>query len=181
MKVLRILGIVLVAIVVAGLIIGLTAPKSYDIKRETVINAPAEVIFKTVSNYSEFPKWSPWLELDPNMKTTIEGTDGTFGAKYRWSGNDEAGTGSMTITKLEDGKSVEQALEFLKPFKSSATTYINIETTEGGQKVSWGMKGESAFVARVFMTLMGGMDKAVGPDYEKGLAKLKALCESASK
>lgn len=179
MKVLKIAGIVLAAIVAIAVVIGLVAPKNYDLKREAVIHAPADVIFKNVSHYSEFPKWSPWQELDPNIKTSIEGTDGTLGAKYSWTGNDEAGAGSMTITKLEEGKSVEQALEFLKPFKSSATTYIYIEETEGGQKVTWGMKGESAFVARIFMTLMGGMDKAVGSDYEKGLAKLKTLCESA--
>lgn len=180
MKFLKIAGIILSVIVGIAILIGLVAPKNYNIKRDAVIHAPADVIYKTVSHYSEFPKWNPWQELDPNMKTSLDGTDGTVGAKYSWIGNDEAGAGSMTITRLDEGKSVEQTLEFLKPFKSTATTYINIEPTEGGQKVTWGMKGESAFVARIFMTLMGGMDKAVGPDYEKGLAKLKILCESAS-
>lgn len=179
MKILRILGIVL-ALIIAGLVvIGLTAPKSYDVKRETVINTSAVAVFNTVSHYSEFPKWSPWQELDTNMVAKLEGTDGTVGAKYSWKGNDKAGAGSMTITKLEAGKYFEQDLEFLEPFPSKAVTYFNLETTEGGTKVVWGMKGEAGFVSRIFMTLMGGMDGAIGKDFEKGLGKLKALCESS--
>ena len=39
------------------------------------------------------------------------------------------------------------------------------------------IQSESGFVSAIFMTLMGGMDGAIGKDYEKGLAKLKTLCE----
>lgn len=178
MKVLKILGIVLLVLVLALVAIGLIAPKTYDIKRDIVINASNDVVFKNVSHYSEFPKWSPWQELDPTMKTNLEGTDGTVGAKYSWVGNDKVGSGSMTITKVEPGKTVEHDLQFLKPFESRSNTYMIVEEAEGGQKVTWGMKGESDFVSRIFMTFMGGMDKAVGGDYEKGLNKLKALSEA---
>lgn len=180
MKALKIIGIILLVVVLAVVAIGLVTPKDYDIKREVVINASNDVVFNTVSHYSEFPKWSPWQELDPNMKTNLEGTDGTVGAKYSWEGNDKVGSGSMTITKVEPGKLVEQDLHFLKPFESRSNTYLMIEEVDGGQKVTWGMKGESPFVSRIFMTLMGGMDKMVGADYEKGLNKLKTLCEAAA-
>lgn len=179
MKILKIIGVVLALLVAALVVIGLVAPKSYEVKRDIVINASAATVFKTVSHFAEFPKWSPWQELDPNMKTSLEGTDGTVGAKYSWEGNSNAGAGSMTITKLEEGKYLEQSLEFLKPFKSSATTYFSLEAAEGGTKVIWGMKGDNDFMSRIFLTLMGGMDAAVGKDYEKGLAKLKTLCEAS--
>lgn len=154
------------------------APKNYDVKREIVINAPADLIYAQVSQYANFPNWSPWQGLDTAMTTTIEGTDGTVGAKYSWKGNKDVGEGSMTITKLETNKTVEQNLHFLKPFESSSVTYTLLEPTEGGVKVIWGMKGESNMIARIFMTFMGGMDGAVGKDYEKGLAKLKTVCEA---
>lgn len=179
MKALKIIGVVLAVLVAAGVVIGLVTPKDYDLHRSVVIAASNQVVFNNISHYSEFPQWSPWQHLDPKMKTKLEGEDGTVGAKYSWVGNDDAGEGSMTITKLEPGAYVEQALEFLKPFKSSATTYFNVEEVDGAQKVTWGMKGENGFVARIFMTLMGGIDKAVGKDYENGLANLKTLCESA--
>ncbi len=180
MKILKIIGIIVLAIVAIGVVIGLVTPKDYNLNRSTVINAPADVIFKNISRYENFKKWSPWEHLDSNIVTSIEGTEGTVGSKYSWKGNDKVGEGSMELTKVEEGKSIEQKLEFLKPFKSSSTTYTNLEAAEGGTKVTWGMKGESSFVTRIFMTLMGGMDKAVGGDYERGLANLKTLCESSS-
>lgn len=180
MKILKIIGIVVAAIVAVLVIIGLVSPKNYDVKRDIVINAPADVVFKTVSHYSELKKWSPWQELDTTMTTTLDGTDGTVGAKYSWKGNDKVGEGAMTITKVEEGKTIEHDLSFIKPFESRSTTYMNTEAAEGGTKVTWGMKGESGFVERIMMTLMGGMDGAVGKDYEKGLAQLKTVCESGS-
>jgi effector-binding domain-containing protein len=179
MKILKIIGVILALLVAVLVVIGLVAPKSYELKRDIVINTPVAAVFNTVSHFSEFPKWSPWQELDPNMKTNIEGTDGTVGAKYSWKGNGNAGAGSMTITKLEQEKYLEQNLEFLEPFPSKAVTYFTLETAEGGTKLTWGMKGENNFMSRIFLTLMGGMDAAVGKDFEKGLAKLKTLCESS--
>jgi len=178
MKILKFIGIGIAALVAVLLVIGLISSKDYNIHRDTVINAPVETVFKNVSTYENFKTWSPWQKLDSNMTSTIEGTDGTVGAKYSWKGNDNVGEGSMTITKLEENKSIEHLLSFIKPFESSCTTYMNLEAADGGTKVTWGMKGESGFVERIFMTLMGGMDKAVGKDYEKGLTQLKTVCES---
>jgi effector-binding domain-containing protein/uncharacterized protein YndB with AHSA1/START domain len=178
MKILKIAGIVIAVIALIVIVLGLVGAKTYNVHREIVINAPAETVYKTASHYENFPQWSPWQHLDPNMKTNIEGTDGTVGAKYSWVGNNKAGAGAMTLTKLEENKTIGQDLDFEKPFKSHATTYMNFEPADGGTKVTWGMMGESGFVSRVMMTLMGGMDKMIGPDYEKGLANLKSLTEA---
>ncbi len=155
------------------------APKNYDVKREIVINAPLETVFNQISSHANFLKWSPWQGLDTNQVVTMEGTDGTVGAKYSWKGNDDVGEGSMTITAIEPGKSVEQDLHFIKPFESSSKVYMLTEKTDTGIKVTWGMKGENNLIARIIMTFMGGMDAMIGKDYEKGLAALKTICESA--
>lgn len=177
MKALKITGIVLAVVIALLAVIGLTGPKNYNVHRDTVIKAPASAVYNTVAHFGNFPKWSPWQHLDPNMKVQLDGTDGTVGAKYSWEGNDKAGSGAMTITKLEQDKTVEQDLHFLKPFESHAATYMNLEPAEGGTKLTWGMKGESDFMSNVFMFFMGGMDKAIGKDYENGLANLKKLVE----
>ncbi|MBK7149452.1 MAG: SRPBCC family protein [Bacteroidetes bacterium] len=155
------------------------APKNYDIKREITVQAPVEVVFNQISSHANFLAWSPWQELDTAQQVTFEGTDGTVGAKYTWKGNDEVGEGSMTFTAIEPGKRVEQDLHFIKPFESSSQVYMLTEIVDAGTKVTWGMKGENNFIARIFMTFMGGMDGMVGKDFEKGLAKLKTICESA--
>lgn len=178
MKILKIAGIAIAVLAVIAIILGLVGAKTYNVHREIVIKAPAAPVYQTVSHYANFPKWSPWQHLDPEMKTTLDGTDGTVGAKYSWVGNNKAGAGTMTLTKLEENKTIGQDLDFEKPFKSHATTYMNLEPADGGTKVTWGMMGESGFISRIMMTLMGGMDKMIGPDYEKGLANLKSLVEA---
>lgn len=180
MKALKITGIVLAVIIAILVVIGLTRPKTYNVHREIVINAPATAVYTTVSHFENFAKWSPWQHLDPNMKVTLDGTDGTVGAKYSWVGNDKAGSGAMTITKLEQDKTVEQDLHFLKPFESHASTYMNLEPAEGGTKITWGMKGDMNFMSNVFMFFMGGMDKVIGKDYDTGLANLKKLVEETA-
>lgn len=44
-------------------------------------------------------------------------------------------------------------------------------------EVTWAMAGDSNFVAKVFGVFMN-MDKAIGGDFERGLASLKALSEA---
>ncbi len=178
MKFLKIAGIFLAVVVAAISIIGFTGPKTYDVNRSATINAPIDVVFTAISHFKNFQQWSPWAELDTAMKTNLEGTDGSVGAKYSWDGNDQVGAGYMQLTKVDQLTGIEQELMFLKPFKSSASVYMNTEAIAGGTKVTWGMKGDMDFMARVFGFFMGGMDGMIGKDYEKGLAKLKTLCES---
>lgn len=180
MKALKITGIVLAIILAILVTIGLTGPKTYNVHRDIVINAPASAVFNTVSHFENFQKWSPWQHLDPNIKVKLDGTDGTVGAKYSWEGNDKAGSGAMTITKLETDKTVEQDLHFVKPFESHANTYMNLEPAEGGTKLTWGMKGDMNFMSNIFMLFMGGMDKVIGKDYETGLTQLKKLIEESA-
>lgn len=180
MKVLKIIGIIVAVLVVLVLAAGIIAPKKFDINRSIVINASAETVFTNVSHFSAFNQWNPWSRLDSAMIVNEEGTDGTVGAKHSWKGNNKVGEGSMTITKIEPGKSVEWALDFIKPFEGHNQAYLNMETTEGGQKVTWGMKGSMPFPMNAMMLFMN-MDKEGGKDYEEGLANLKAMCEAAPK
>jgi len=43
------------------------------------------------------------------------------------------------------------------------------------------MKGADDFLSKAMCLGMGGMDKLIGPEFEKGLAQLKALAESTAK
>ncbi len=86
------------------------------------------------------------------------------------------GQGEQTITKIEDGRSVESDLHFIKPFDGHASSYIRLEDSVGGVKVVWGFNSE---ISRPFnvMGLFMNMDKDIGDEYNRGLDKLKALAE----
>ncbi len=51
-----------------------------------------------VDDFHNWPLWSPWEELDPNLQRTYTGPDKGVDAHYAWTGNRRAGEGSMEIT-----------------------------------------------------------------------------------
>jgi effector-binding domain-containing protein len=176
MKALKIILYIVIALVVIVFGLSFIAPTKMHVERTIVIKAPKEVIFKNVKMFSNNKKWSPWEEKDSNIKTSIEGTDGSVGAMYKWVGNKDVGEGEQTIRKIDENRSVETDLHFIKPWESHAVAYTNLDDTSDGVKVSWGFNGEMSRPFNI-MGLFMNMDRSIGGEYEKGLAKLKALSE----
>ena len=82
----------------------------------------------------------------------------------------------MEITEASESTKVKIALDFLKPFKSSSTTTFDLESEGESTKVTWTMTGPKTLMTRL-MGIFKSMDKMIGPDFEKGLAQLKAVVE----
>lgn len=176
-KALRIILWLLLIIVAIFVILGLVGPKEATVQRSIVINAPKAVVFEQIRYFKNSNKWSPWMEMDPNIKVEYKGTDGQEGASYVWSGNDKVGEGEMTNTGVSDG-TMNYTVHFIKPFESTSAGYMKAEDTAGMTKVTWSMTMPIAFPMRAMCVMMGGMDKMIGKDFEKGLTKLKTLVES---
>ena len=151
---------------------------TYTVLRTITIDAPPEKIYALISDFHEWSQWSPWDELDPDMKKSYSGQANTVGAGYAWSGNRKAGVGSMTMKELDDPGKVVIDLKFEKPFKSQSTTFFDLHDADGQTKVTWTMEGPKTFMVKV-MGLFKNMDAMVGPDFEKGLDKLKAAAEAS--
>ena len=84
----------------------------------------------------------------------------------------------MEITRVEEPSAVDIDLRFEKPFKAQNTTSFAIAPAgEGASRVTWTMTGRKTLVTKV-MGIFKSMDAMVGPDFEKGLARLKATAES---
>jgi hypothetical protein len=149
---------------------------SYSVARTVTVKAPASAVHALVNDFHRWTAWSPWEDLDPDLERTYSGPDEGVGAHYAWKGNRKAGAGSMEIT----GSSAEEivvALEFLKPFKSTSTTVFTLVPAGEATEVTWQMTGEQRGMMAVFGKVMS-MDKLIGPDFEKGLARLKTAAES---
>ena len=150
---------------------------TYTVQRSASIDAPPERVYAHIVDFRRWAGWSPWDEMDPSMNKTYSGSDAGKGAKYAWSGNRKVGQGTMEVTDVTEPSSVEIALEFLKPFKASNTTLFTVQPSGGGTNVTWAMTGRKTFMTRV-MGIFKSMDSMVGPDFEKGLAKLKTVAEA---
>ena len=154
-------------------------PDTYTVQRSTSIAAPPQAVFSHVADFHRWTAWSPWDDIDPQLQRTYSGADSGTGAKYAWSGNRKAGEGTMEIIEATEGSSVKIALEFLKPFKSSSTTSFELRSDGDSTSVTWTMSGPKTLMTRL-MGIFKSMDKMIGPDFEKGLAQLKAAVEQGS-
>lgn len=170
------LAVLAVVLLAAGFIA--MQPAAYQVTRSTEIAAPPAEVHALINDFHKWDEWSPWAKLDPNMKTTYSGASAGVGAVYHWeSKNDDVGEGRMTITESVPAELVAINLEFIKPFEDTSLTKFAITPAPGGSNVSWTMSGNQNFVSKAVMLAMGGMDKAVGGDFEKGLRQMKAAAE----
>ncbi len=147
----------------------------FSVERSTVIDAPAHRVHELVNDFHHWAAWSPWEDLDPALQRTYTGPDHGVGARYSWSGNRKAGRGSMEIVR-STAEGVDVRLDFLKPFKSSNDVRFSLTPTGETTRVSWVMSGQQQGLMAVLGRFVK-MDKLVGPDFEKGLARLKAVAE----
>lgn len=171
-----------IALFVVGLLAVLAVviamqPGEFRIERSVEIKAPAEVIFAQVNDLRKWAAWSPWEKLDPAMQKTYGGPERGVGSTYEWKGNDQVGSGKMTITESHPGAHVGLKLEFFEPFAATNKTDFNLLPSEDATQVTWAMSGENNFVSKAFGLVMD-MDKMIGADFEKGLAELKHVSET---
>lgn len=155
-------------------------PETFHVERSISMAAPPEAAFAQVNDFHAWSAWSPWEKLDPGMKRTHDGAPAGVGAKYAWVGNKDVGEGRMTVEKSEPGKLVSIKLEFLKPFEATNQATFTFEKTPEGNKTTWAMDGKNNFISKA-MSLVMNMDKMIGPDFERGLASMKTIAETAAK
>lgn len=172
---------ILIALVIA--VVGLAVviavqPATFRVSRTATIAAAPADVFALVNDFHNWDGWSPWAKLDPAMKTTHAGPESGQGAVYSWVGNSDVGEGSMTITDSQPASRVAITLEFIKPFASTADNVFEFAPAAAGTRVTWTMSGDNNFLSKAFCLFMGGMDKMIGPDFERGLAQMKAAAEA---
>ncbi len=153
---------------------------TFEVRRSSVIPAPAEAIFPLVNSFHEWNKWSPWESVDPGMNRRYFGSEAGVGAGYEWSGNRKAGSGTMEIVESDPSSRIKIRLQFTKPFKALNPTTFTFTAVPGGTEVSWIMNGENKGLAKVFALFMN-MDKMVGSDFERGLESLAAAVSASRK
>jgi hypothetical protein len=152
------------------------ASDTYTVERSTTIEAAPQRIYEQISDFHNWTNWSPWEGLDPDLRRSYSGAESGVGAAYAWSGNRKAGQGRMQITSAVAPSTIAIALVFEKPFKSMSDTVFTVTPEGAGARVTWTMSGKSSLMLKV-MGIFTSMDKLIGPDFEKGLARLKVTAE----
>jgi len=168
-----------------GLLIALAAlvliayllPRKVHVERAVQIASPPEVVFVLVNSFKRYNEYSPWYDLDPNAAYTYSGPESGVGARMAWVSQDPSvGTGAQEIVASERPRLVRTRLDF---DAGQADAMWTIVPVDGGSQVTWAFDSDLGLnpVTR-YMGLL--IDRFVGKDYEKGLAKLRQVAEATS-
>ena len=167
---LAVIGSIVLLVVVAGFMI----PSSFSVQRSIEINAAPRKVYDLIVEPKKWKDWSVWTRRDPDMRITYSGPPFGMGAKWSWVSKSE-GTGSMEFTRVEPDRTVEYSLSFPE-YNMRSTGALRLEPSGNATRVTWSNAGDvGGNPIKHYLALM--MDRMVGPDFEGGLANLKALAE----
>ncbi|MDZ4287407.1 MAG: SRPBCC family protein [Prosthecobacter sp.] len=172
--------LILAAILVILAVVIAIQPDDLRVSRSATMAAAPAAVFEQVNDFHKWEAWSPWAKLDPNSKVTYEGPASGTGAIFKWSGNNEVGEGQQTITESKPGELVRIKLDFIKPFPGTSETTFTFKPEGAGTAVTWTMTGKRNFIMKA-MGLVMNCDQMMGGFFEKGLASIKSIVETAPK
>ncbi len=167
------IGLALLLLIVVLVVVGFFLPEEYIVTRSVTIEAEPARVHTLVGDLKNWPQWTPWLEIDPTIVTTLGMTTTGIGASQTWT--DKSGGGELTFTHCdpEDGVTYDMAFDQGKYPSIGAIRY---EKDGANTLVTWEMQGENGSIINRYFGLM--MDGMIGPMFENGLTKLKEKVES---
>lgn len=167
------LGLIALVFLVAAFIDGKT-----QYEKSVVINAPVEKVWVHINSIKAFDTWNPWNDKDPQLIKTHTGTPGQRGEKQCWeSKKEEVGKGCITLAEANPATHTLIAdMKFLTPYESEARETVTLVPEGGTTKATWQFSSEIPYPFRILKLFMN-LEEMVGPDYQKGLNRLKELSE----
>ena len=172
MTLLRRILILIAALVVVLAIVPALLPSAYHVERQIEIRAAPETIHRLVGDLGEWERWTPWLDSDPTIQTTITVASGP-GAHQTWTG--ESGDGELTFTASDPRAGIAYDMSFGRGAYVSKGA-IRYAPSDGTTIVTWTMDGDAGgWFGRYFAAMT---DRMVGPMFEDGLASLRTEIEA---
>ncbi|MEO8157566.1 MAG: SRPBCC family protein [Betaproteobacteria bacterium] len=169
----------LVISVAIFILVAAMQPADFRVTRSITISAPAPTVFAQVNELGKWAAWNPWQQKDPAMQLTFAGPPSGAGASYAWAGNKDVGQGRLTITESHPHDLVRLRLEFFKPFAATNAAEFTFSAEGNQTAVTWTMTGKNNLFAKALHLVMN-MDKMVGGEFERGLAAMNTVAETAA-
>jgi len=91
-------------------------PKSYSVKRTTLMDAPDAIIYNNTANFNNFYQWNLWAKMEPSAKVKFSGTPLQPNHSYECKGT-ETGSSYIKISTLIPKRMVDMNFNFLNPLK----------------------------------------------------------------
>ena len=170
---------ILIGLVILVLAVCLGAqllPSHWSVTRSIVINAkPAKITPLVADLKAGWPRWSSFDDEDPGIVYSYPNPKPGVGSERAWTSK-KMGNGSQRITQAND-QGVGFTLD-MPDYNVHLSGSLAYSPEGSATRVTWTDEGE---VGRNPMQriMMRFMDKMMGPQFEKSLAKLKENVEAA--
>jgi hypothetical protein len=173
---LSVLGIIVVLLVILFLVLPLFIKKDYTIEQKIVIGKPDPVVFDFVKLLGNQNYYNKWVMMDPNVKRTGTGIDGTVGFVSAWDSNvRNVGKGQQEITQIVQGTRIESKVRFERPFKNLADVHMVTKAITAGQtELTWTMQGQNKYPMNIMNLFIPGL---LARDMAESLQNLKSVLE----
>ena len=179
MKALKYILFVLLIVVIGLAVFIAVQPNSFEVERSRTIKAPASVVYNNVIDFKNWEAWNSWKEEKPEIVITLPEETKGIGGSYTWE--DEDGIGAMKTLDAKQNASITQEMQF-GDFPKSDIKWSFTPNDDGSTEVTWNIAGKDLpFGFKAFATLMGGMEKQIGPHYERGLEMLDSVVVNSMK
>lgn len=142
-------------------------PDNSHVERSAVIAAAPEDIFSLLSSNSGFQRFNPFKDTDPDLDIRLTGPEHGVGSGFSFNGKD--GSGTQTITAMEENRSVTMKIDL--GAMGQPIQRFQLTPVRDGTRVVWGMDASFGLnpIGRIFGLFMDGQ---LGPVYERGLKNL---------
>ena len=146
-------------------------PAHTHIERITTLVATPVDAFPHLADLRKFVVWSPWSKLDPDAAVDFSDPSTGEGAWYRWKGNDDIGSGKMTIIEAQPDQVVRHRIEFFEPWEGVSESSLSLRAEADAVTVTWQFDQDNEGLGRLMMGFID-MEAMIGADYERGLKNL---------
>jgi Calcineurin-like phosphoesterase/Polyketide cyclase / dehydrase and lipid transport len=162
-----------------ALVLPLFIKKEYTVEQKVVISKPDPVVFDFVKILGNQTYYNKWVMMDPKVKRTGTGIDGTVGFISAWDSNvRNVGKGEQEITRILQGSQIDSKVRFEKPFKNVADVQMTTKAIAAGQtELTWTMRGQNKYPMNLMNLFIPNL---LVRDIAESLNNLKSVLEKGA-
>ncbi|MDN5215819.1 SRPBCC family protein [Fulvivirgaceae bacterium BMA12] len=175
MKILKIAGVTLLAVMTVYIVIIIVLPSKVFVERSIVVNARPEEVYNYLEDLRNFQEWAYWAEIDPLTAYEYKGALKGVGSRMDWhSEHVGMGYGSLWIVATIPPRQINLDIQ-LREFDKPAQMTFNFLEEGNGTRITWNFQTKFYGYWKFFVPMM---EEELGPAYEKGLRKIKSVLDS---
>ena len=174
---------ILISLAIVALLflaVGVVLPSERNLHEKVETNRKMTIVFDTLNSLRRFGQWNPLKLRDPKVKLNVSGPGEGVGARLDYESTVPAlGKGSWEITKSEQNKLVEYALDNNQRGSDKTMTFAFKPTGRSGRNVEISQAYHVSYGWDIIGRYAGlYVGRSVGDDMKLGLQRLSNILAS---